>query len=141
VLGEGEILLRLRALARGRAMGLPETPAALEQLGSAWSRLHPLRAAPPDDDAALFYADGIGSLWNSRNRYDPKDLLRSIEDGIARAQAVQFRQQAMLAAARSADDMAGLGARFTELGVITTPAQPLNDDQGRQIAWVLDGKK
>jgi SAM-dependent methyltransferase len=141
VLGEGEILLRLRNLARGRAAGLPETSAALEQLSSAWSRVDTLRTAPPDDDAALFYADGLANLWNNRTRYDPKDLLHSIEDGIARAQAVQFRQQAMLAAARSADDMEALRARFAALGIATAPPQPLTDEQGRQIAWLLDGKK
>jgi SAM-dependent methyltransferase len=141
VLGEGEILLRIRNLARGRAAGLPETPVALEQLSSARSRVEVLRSAPPDNDAALFYADGIADLWNNRTRYDPKDLLRSIEDGIARAQAVQFRQRAMLAAARSADDMVSLRGRFAALGVSTAPAQPLTDEQGRQIAWLLDGKK
>jgi SAM-dependent methyltransferase len=141
VLRDGEILLRLRNLARGRAAGLPETPDALAQVNLAWARVQALKADAPNDDAALFYAEGIANLWNNRARYDAKDLLRSIEDGIARAQAVQLRQEAMLAAARSADDMEALRARFAALNVSTERAQPINDDQGRQIAWLLDGKK
>ena len=138
-LGDDGFLIRLRNAARKRVAGLPEVPAPL--LHEAWTRTQVLRQAPPTDDAALFYVEGLATLWNNRARYGAEDLLTSVEDGIARAQAVLLRQQALLKAARSQDEIASLRERFVALGVATEPALPLRDEDGRQIGWLMDGKK
>jgi ubiquinone/menaquinone biosynthesis C-methylase UbiE len=140
-LQEQEFLRLVRRVARGHALGLPTQPAAMEQLHAAYARTERLRASPPADDTALFYVEAIANLWNARERYEPAAVLQSIEAGLARAGSVLLRQLALLAAARSSEQIEALRARLAALGVTTAPAEALADDTGSQIAWLLDGKK
>lgn len=131
-----------RALARthqtgdvaARQRAETKLPAAIELL-RAWSR-----TAPPDD-AALFYGKAMLEDWLRRERYQPADLRRAIEAGWASAHAVALRQEGLLHAARSEDDVAALARRFSTLGLTTSPAAPVHDARGEQIAWLLDAQR
>jgi SAM-dependent methyltransferase len=97
---------------------------------------------PPPDDAALFYSREFLKLWSRRERYWASDLRRSVEEGWTNANGVAIRQEQMLRVARSAEDMARIGARFAAADLILDGAREIRDDRrGVQIAWMMDARK
>lgn len=113
----------------------------LPHLAAAVEMVRQLAHNPPPDDAALFYSTQFLQLWTQRDRYWPADLRRSIEDGWANASGVAARQEQMLHAARSADDIARIGARFIAAGLIVDVTRTLHDARGASIAWLMDAHK
>jgi len=96
---------------------------------------------PPPDDAALFYSREFLQLWARRERYLPSALRRSVEEGWANVSGVALRQEQLLRAARSAEDMARIGARFAAADLVLDAAREIHDRRGVQIAWMLDSRK
>ncbi|HLT89678.1 MAG TPA: methyltransferase domain-containing protein [Woeseiaceae bacterium] len=130
------------ALARAAIGGESDAlAAAAARLPAAAERLRRLSVGAPAGDAALFYGHEFLRLWARRARYRLADLHRSAEDGWAHAQGVARRQEEMLHAARSADDLEALRARFAACGVEVAAPLPVHDAAGAQIAWQLDGTK
>lgn len=112
------------------------------RLPGATEELQRLAERPPQDDAALFYSNEFLKLWADRARYRVQDVRRSIEDGWANAEGVARRQEEMLQAARSADDMARLSARLAAAGLTVGETRALRDERsGRQIGWLLQAEK
>jgi SAM-dependent methyltransferase len=113
----------------------------LPHLAAAVEVVRQLAHNPPPDDAALFYSREFLQLWTHRDRYWPADLRRSIEDGWVNASGVAARQEQMLHAARSAEDIARIGARFIAAGLIIDATRTLHDARGASIAWLMDAHK
>jgi SAM-dependent methyltransferase len=112
------------------------------RLPGAAEQVRRLARRPPPDDAALFYAAETLQLWAQRASYWPADLRRSVEDGWNNAMGVAMRQEQMQQAARSAEQIARIGARFTASGLTVDATRPIRDDRrGVQIAWMIDAHK
>lgn len=94
--------------------------------------------APPED-SALFYARGLLDLWSNRERYVPTDLHTSISDASERIKAQEKRLSAMLEAAHSLESLNILGEALSYCGVAASLPRPVTDQDGAQIAWLLDG--
>lgn len=140
--GNGPLAL-VRTLARAAEAGDSAAVAAKSTLlPTAMAELRHLAERPPPDDAALFYSNEFLKLWAERHRYRIEDVRRSIEDGWANARGVAGRQEEMLAAARSVEDMAGLTARFAAAGLTVGNVRALRDERsGQQIGWQFDAQK
>ena len=142
-MGEDGPMGLVRSLASAAAAG---DGAALSRhsarLPYAIKALKRLAEHPPQDDAALFYSNEFLKLWADRARYRPQDVRRSIEDGWGNAEGVARRQEEMLQAARSADDMARLAARLSAAGLVAGDTRALRDERnGQQIGWRLQAEK
>lgn len=112
------------------------------QLPRAAALVRQLATRPPPDDAALYYAREFMTLWSRRNRYWPTDIRRSLDGGWASAAGVLARQEQMLTAARSADDVAELCRRLTVAGLAVDGTRGIRDERrGAQIAWLVDAHK
>lgn len=139
---EDGALAVVRALARALAARDRASLAANSaKLQAAALQARRLSVNPPPEDAALFYSSEFLDLWAKRDRYRPQDLRRSIEEGWANALGVARRQEEMLAASRSAADLAGLRERFARLGLEVSEPGELRGARGLQIAWRLDAVK
>lgn len=110
-------------------------------LAAAAKLVRRLADRPPPDDAALFYSREFLQLWARRDRYWPAALRRSVEEGWANANGVAVRQEQLLRVARSAEDIARIGARFTAAGLILDAVREIRDRRGVQIAWMIDSRK
>jgi SAM-dependent methyltransferase len=111
-------------------------------LAEAAEQVRELAIRPPPDDAALFYSREFLKLWTQRDRYWPSDLRRSLEDGWNNAKGVAIRQEQMLRAARSGEDMERLGARFAAADLILDGVRPVRDERRCvQVAWMMDAHK
>lgn len=100
-----------------------------------------LREAPPLEDAAFFYADGLMRMWANRERYEPGALFSSVADAHARIEALLLRQEALLDAAHSGESAEVLRAILARAGIQTGAATAVRDDTGAQIAWLIDGRR
>ncbi len=138
VLSPDGLFTTLLAAAREEAAAARRTE---EALATKWSEIAPVLAEAPADDAAPFYAEGVTKLWRARTRYAPEDVLASLEDACARAEAVLLRQQALLQAACSDAEMAAIRTHFEASGVKTDEASAVRDGDGAQIGWLLYGVK
>lgn len=133
----------VRSLARAAEAGDGATLARRSaQLPAAMQELRRLAEHPPQEDAALFYANEFLRLWADRARYRIQDVRRSIEEGWANAHGVARRQEEMLGAARSAEEMAELTARFVAAGLTAVDVRALTDERtGQQIGWQLNAER
>jgi SAM-dependent methyltransferase len=140
VLAENGAVTLVRDLARAADTGDKKTVTRKStQLAGASEQLRQLADRPLPDDSALFYAREFLQLWARRDRYWPADLRRSVEQGWQSASSVAIRQEQMLFAARSAEDVARISGRFTASGLTVVPAIAIRDERrGVQIAWLLD---
>lgn len=142
VLAADGALSLVRALARAAAAGDRRAVAAHSAgLAAAAEQVRELSVQAPPEDAALFYGSEFLRLWARRDRYRLQDLLRSAEDGWVNASGVARRQEEMLAAARSAADLARIRKRFASLGLDPAEPRALLDARARQIAWQLDAAR
>jgi ubiquinone/menaquinone biosynthesis C-methylase UbiE len=138
--GPVELVLALaRAAEAGDAATLTRksarVPAAIELVRQ-------LADHPPPDDAALFYSREFVQLWDRRARYWPSELRRSLEGGWSNANGVAIRQAELLRVARSADDMARVGAQLAADGLIVDATREIRHDRRAvQIAWMIDAHK
>jgi SAM-dependent methyltransferase len=138
--GDGPVTL-VRDLVRAAIKHDTERLADLEaRLPSATALLQAIAAGAPQDDSALFYSSEFLRSWRLRERYDPNDLLRSIEEGWTHASGVAIRQGHMLAAARSKTQIDALATRFHRLGLAAARITPVTS-AGGQIGWLLDANK
>jgi ubiquinone/menaquinone biosynthesis C-methylase UbiE len=143
VLAENGAVTLVRDLARAADAGDAKTiRSKSQQLDAASEQLRQLAERLLPDDSALFYATEFLQLWARRDRFWPADLRRSVEQGWQNASGVAVRQEQMLLAVRSADDVARISARFAAAGLIVDPAIAIRDEhRGVQIAWLLDACK
>lgn len=125
-----------RACADGDGEALADETLARQRESLTW-----LRHAPPPEDAALFYADGLIDLWTKRSRYSPAELSTSVSDACRRIHAQTERLNAMLGAAHSHDSLELLRKHLTYCGIATSPPRAALDRDGAQIAWLLDGTR
>jgi SAM-dependent methyltransferase len=109
-------------------------PAAVELIKN-------FRDRPLPDDSALFYSGEFLMLWAHRKRYKPTDLRRSIEGGWANINDMAIRQEQMIDAVRSEEDMERLHQRFRTFGLSPDKAAKVHDKHKVQIAWRLDASK
>ena len=100
-----------------------------------------LRAIPLPDDSALFFSSEFLTLWAHRIRYKPADLRRSIEGGWTNINDMAIRQELMMEACRSEEDMERLAQRFEKFGLTPNKAEKVHDKHDVQIAWKLDASK
>jgi ubiquinone/menaquinone biosynthesis C-methylase UbiE len=138
--GAVTLVLRLaRAAEAGDSVAVKSLSA---HLAAASDQLRQLGERPPPDDSALFYSREFLQVWALRNRYRPADLRRSVENGWRNANGVAIRQEQMLRAARSQEDIASISERFTTAGLIVNPAIAIQDERrGVRMAWLLDAHK
>lgn len=143
VLAENGPVALVLALARAAEAGDVATLSRKSaHLAAAVELVRRLADRPPQDDAALFYSREFLQLWARRDRYWPSALRRSVEEGWANANGVAIRQAELLRVARSAEDMARIGARFTGEGLNLDTVRKICDDRrGVQIAWMIDSRK
>jgi SAM-dependent methyltransferase len=133
------VLALARAAETGDRATLRRAPAGLPD---AAEHVRQLALNPPPDDAALFYSREFMALWARRDRYRPADLRRSLEDGWNNASGVAARQQQMLNAARSSEDIARIGSHFAAAGLRVNGTREIRDsNRGARIAWLLDAGK
>jgi SAM-dependent methyltransferase len=110
-------------------------------LGAAAELVRKLAYQAPRDDAAVFYSSEFLRSWERRDRYRVADLRRSVEDGWANAAGVAARQEQMLRAARTLDDVRALAGRFATAGLLVDPPQEIRDERrGVQIAWLVTAR-
>lgn len=143
VLAENGAVTLVRDLARAADAGDTKTlKRKSKQLAAATEKVRQLADRSPPDDSALFYGRECLQLWARRDRYWPADLRRSVEQGWQNASGVAIRQEQMLLAVRSADDIARISNRFAAAGLAVDPAIAIQDERrGVQIAWLLDASK
>jgi 2-keto-4-pentenoate hydratase/2-oxohepta-3-ene-1,7-dioic acid hydratase in catechol pathway len=96
---------------------------------------------PLPDDSALFYSGEFLMLWAHRKRYTPADLRRSIEGGWANINDMAIRQEQMMDAVRSEEDMERLLKTFATFGLTLEKVEKVHDKNNVQIAWKLDAGK
>lgn len=143
VLSDGGPLTLVRTLARAAADGDKRRVRRLSaELPRAAALARQLAVSPPPDDAALFYAGECLTLWSRRHRYWPADLCRSLDDGWANAAGVLRRQEQMLAAARSDDDISALCERLRDAKLEVGEKSEIRDElRGVRIAWLIEARK
>jgi len=143
VLAENGPMSLVLTLARAAEAGDAATLGSKSgHLAAAAELVRRLEHNPPPDDSALFYSKEFLSLWAQRSRYWPADLRRSVEQGWTNATGVATRQEQMLHAARSEDDIGRIGERFTEAGLTLDAVGQIRDDRrGVQIAWMVSAIK
>jgi SAM-dependent methyltransferase len=131
-----------RTLAKAASTGDAATvQRASAHLPKAIEDFRALAANASRDDAAIFYVSAFLRDWAERDRFRPGDLHRAIEAGWRTASGVAARQEQLLHAARSAEDIQALAARFEKLGLQVSPAQPIVEDGRGQTAWLLDATR
>jgi ubiquinone/menaquinone biosynthesis C-methylase UbiE len=99
------------------------------------------RSAPLPDDSALYYSYESLLLWAHRKRYRPADLRCSIEHAWTNINDMAVRQEQMLGAARSREDMERLHQLLTSFGLSPDAVTEVLDRQNVQVAWRLDANK
>jgi SAM-dependent methyltransferase len=137
----GPVSLALE-LARAHEAGDASTLSSKSKhLPAAVEMIKEFRNRPLPDDSALFYSGEFLMLWAHRTRYEPPDLRRSIEDGWANINDMAIRQELMLGAVRSEEDMERLLKRFATFGLTPEKVEKVYDKNNVQIAWKLDAGK
>lgn len=109
-------------------------PAALELIKH-------FRNAPLPDDSALYYSYESLLLWAHRIRYRPADLRCSIEQAWTNINDMAVRQEQMLGAVRSKEDMQRLHQLLTSFGLSPDEVEEVRDKHDVQVAWRLDANK
>ena len=143
VLAENGPVSLILALARAAETGDMKTlERKTRHLRQAKKLVKKLAQDPPINDSALFYSSEFLQLWSQRQRYRPADLRLSLEDGWNNVIGVTRRQEQMLAAARSCEDIGRISDRFTRAGLILRAIRPICQSDGNtQIAWQMDVRK
>ena len=143
VLAENGPLSLVLALARAAEVGDTDTlrrkskyfPAAVELAKS-------LAKQPLPEDSALFYSAEFLRMWDLRSRYHPADLRRSAEHGWHNANGTAIRQEQMLKAARSEEDIRRINESFESAGISIDLVQPVQDSlRNIQNSWLVCGTR
>jgi len=138
VLKQDGVLTTLLSAAEAEADAARRVDAAL---AACWERSQSSLAGAPDEDAAIYYANGLTNLWRARHRYAPNDVQRSIDDAQRRAGGVLVRHKALLQAACSRTDCNDIGVLLHASGLTMREPSPINDSDDQQIAWLVEGVK
>jgi SAM-dependent methyltransferase len=110
-------------------------------LAAAAELLRKIAHQAPRDDAAVFYSSEFLRSWERRDRCRVSDLRRSVEDGWANAAGVAARQEQMLRAARTFDDVRSLASRLATAGLLVDPPREIRDERRSvQIAWLVTAR-
>jgi ubiquinone/menaquinone biosynthesis C-methylase UbiE len=112
-----------------------------QHLPAAAELIKRFRDHPLSDDSALFYSTEFLMLWAHREQYNPADLRRSIEDGWTNINDMAIRQEQLLEAVRSEEDMERLQQLFKAFGWTVSDVEKVYDKRNVQIAWKLDACK
>ena len=143
VLEENGPVSLVLALAKAAESGDMETLKRITpHLRKAKKLVKKLAENPPNDDSALFYSTEFLQLWSQRQRYRPIDLRVSLEDGWKNVVGMTQRQQQMLLAARSCEDIGRISDHFAKAGLVLGAIRPVCQSNGNTpIAWQLDMSK